>query len=149
MEPLAPIVMKLTEILPKVRGLIEPAMFLSGIPLINAEQANHNQELQKALLDPGLVLVMSLTGGSLKDGSTPLLVMENTVAISVVENPPKNKTGQTSLGIVEQLLQHLHFSLVGKGHGGLRVDTTPYEAGPPEGGLDVYFINLKATTHFA
>jgi len=86
-----------------------------------------------------------MTQGRLKKENSPLVHLENTVTISVVENVGHNKSKLCALETVETLPKHLHKVSSDKARSWLQVDKEAYEIGPIEGGLNVFFINLTAT----
>ena len=138
--------MKLSEIIPSVGQLIRGIEILSEIPLITSADKDHNHRLQRALSEEGLAIVATLTSGRLKTAMPPIVHLESTVTISVVENLSQNHSKLSAIEIVGILLNHLHRTREGKAYPWLRVDTNAYETGPIEGGLMVFFVNLTATS---
>jgi hypothetical protein len=138
--------MKLSGVLPSVIGLIAYNPGLATIPLVSAADPDHNSKLQRALNEPGLAIVATLAAGRIKGGTPPLVHIESTVTLSVVENLAKNQTGVTAIQIVEQLLETMHRAQVGHARPWLRVDNEAFETGPIDGGLVVFFVNLTATS---
>jgi hypothetical protein len=138
--------MKLSVVLPSVASLIAEEPTLSSIPLITAADPEHNTKLQKSINETGLCIVATLASGRLKDAKTPLVHIESTVTLSVVENLARNQTGVTALALVERLLESLHRAQEGNARAWLRVDNDAFETGPIDGGLVVYFVNLTATS---
>ena len=93
-------------------------------------------------------MVTQASGGP-AGGKGPQLYLENTVMVSVLENPATNQTGKSCLQCVEEVLQWLHQAHWPTQRGlqnVLTVDTPAYEAGPLDGGLVVYFCNFKVLT---
>jgi len=138
--------MKLSAVLPSAASLITAEPTLSRVPLITAADPEHNVKLQKAINETGLCIVATVAAGRLKTAATPLVHIESTVTLSVVENLAKNETGVTALVLVERLLETLHRAQEGHARAWLRVDNDAFETGPIDGGLVVYFVNLTATS---
>ncbi len=138
--------MKLSAVLPSVASLIAAEPLLSTIQLITAADPEHNTKLQKAINETGLCIVATLAAGRLKTATTPLVHIESTVTLSVVENLARNKSGVTALALVERLLETLHRAQETGARAWLRVDNDAFETGPIDGGLVVYFVNLTATS---
>lgn len=138
--------MKLSAVLPSVASLIAEEPTLSTIQLITAAAPEHNTKLQRAINETGLCIVATVAAGRLKDAKTPLVHIESTVTLSVVENLAKNQSGIMALAVVERLLETLHRAQEGHARAWLRVDNDAFETGPIDGGLVVYFVNLTATS---
>ena len=138
--------MKLSAVLPSVAGLIAAEPLLSTIPLITAADSEHNTKLQKAINETGLCIVATLAAGRLKTAATPLVHIESTVTLSVVENLSRNQSGVTALALVERLLETLHRAQETGARAWLRVDNDAFETDPIDGGLAIYFVNLTATS---
>ena len=138
--------MKLSAVLLSVARIIAAEPLLSTIPLITAADPEHNTKLQRAINETGLCIVATVAAGRLKDSKTPLVHIESTVTLSVVENLARNQSGITALAFVERLLETLHRAQEGGARAWLRVDNDAFETGPIDGGLVVYFVNLTATS---
>jgi hypothetical protein len=138
--------MKLSAVLPSVARLIADEPLLSAIPFIAAADSEHNTKLQKAINETGLCIVATVAAGRLRDAKTPLVHIESTVTLSVVENLARNQSGVTALALVERLLETLHRAQETGARAWLRVDNDAFETGPIDGGLVVYFVNLTATS---
>jgi hypothetical protein len=141
--------MRLSEVTAHIVGTLGQNAFLSGIEILSTIEEAFNQKLETALRETGIALVVTQASGASAGGKGPQLYLENTVMVSVLENPATNTTGRSCLQCVEEVLQWLHQ------HGWpsqrglqnvLTVDNPAYEAGPLDGGLVVYFCNFKVLT---
>ena len=141
--------MRLSEVTAQIVTTLRQNTFLAGIELLSTVEDGFNSKLETALRDTGIALVVTQASGGPVGGKGPQLYLENTVMVSVLENPATNQTGKTCLQCVEEVLQWLHQSGWPTQRGlqnVLTVDNPAYEAGPLDGGLVVYFCNFKVLT---
>jgi len=141
--------MRLSEVIPHIVTTLGQNTFLSGIEILATVAPEFNTRLEAALRDTGIALVVTQASGGPAGGKGPQLYLENTVMVSVLENPATNQTGKSCLQCVEEVLQWLHQANWPTQRGlqnVLTVDNPAYEAGPLDGGLVVYFCNLKVLT---
>lgn len=141
--------MKLSEVIPHILSALAQSTFFSEIEILSTVEETFNQKLETALRETGMALVVTQASGAPAGGKGPQLYLENTVMVSVLENPATNQMGKTCLQCVEEVLQWLHQTNWPTQRGlqnVLTVDTPAYEAGPLDGGLVVYFCNFKVLT---
>ncbi|MEE4212844.1 MAG: hypothetical protein V2I43_26660 [Parvularcula sp.] len=138
--------MKLSEIITTVTGHLLADTFLDGLEVIANIEADHNRRLETALKDKGLALVVVQSAGVQAKSTSPHLLLETEVVISVLENAATNQTGKGALEVTEHVLKALH-QVTWATERGLRnvlqVDTPAYEAGPLDAGLIIYFCNFR------
>lgn len=141
--------MRLSEVIPHIVATLAQNNFFSSIEILATVESGFNLRLETALRETGIALVVAQASGGPAGGKGPQLYLENTVMVSVLENPTTNQTGKTCLQCVEEVLQWLHQQSWPTQRGlqnVLTVDTPAYEAGPLDGGLVVYFCNFKVLT---
>lgn len=141
--------MKLSQVIPTVLNHLRDDAFLAGLEIIGNIEADHNRRLETAIRDTGIALVVVQSSGTMAKSSSPRLLLENEVVISVLENPAKNKSGKSCLATTEHVLESLHQATWTTERGirnTLQVDTPAYEAGPLDSGLIIYFCNFKITS---
>ncbi len=141
--------MKLSEIVPQIVTLLRGSDALSELEILTSADESYNTRIEQALRETGLALVVVQSAGQLKDKKSPLLYLENSVMVTVLENPTANSTGHSALGIVEEVLAQVH-AAGWKTQKGIQnrytVDTPAYEMGPLDGGLITYFCNFHILT---
>jgi len=136
---------KLSDVTDTVLTHLQADPFLAGLEIIANTQADHNQRLEGALRETGLVLVVVQASGQSPNRDGALLALENEVVVSVLENPARNTTGKQCLEVAERVLDTLHQASWASERGlrnTFRVDTPAYEAGPLDSGLIIYFCNF-------
>lgn len=141
--------MRLSEVTQYIVSTLRLNAFFLPMDVISSVDEAFNQRLETALRDTGIVLVVTQASGTPTGGKGPQLYLNNTVMVSVLENPATNRTGKSCLQCVERVLQALHQHDWPTQRGlqnVLTVDTPAYEAGPLDGGLVVYFCNFKVLT---
>lgn len=141
--------MRLSEVIPHIVTTLGQNAFFAGFEILSTVEESFNSKLETALREIGIALVVTQASGGPAGGKGPRLYLENTVMVSVLENPATNQTGQSCLQCVEEVLQWLHQANWPTQRGlqnVLTVDTPAYEAGPLDGGLVVYFCNFKVLT---
>jgi hypothetical protein len=141
--------MKLSEVTQFIVRTLRMNPFFLPMEVLSSVDEAFNRRLETALRDTGIAIVVTQASGSPTGGKGPQLYMENTVMVSVLENPATNATGKNCLQCVERVLQSLHQHDWPSQRGlqnVLTVDTPAYEAGPLDGGLVVYFCNFKVLT---
>lgn len=141
--------MTLSDIIPTIVTLLRVSESLSTLEILTAADDSYNTRLEQALSEKGLALVVVQSAGQLKDRKSPVLYLENSVMVTVLENPATNQTGVSALAIVEEVLKQVHGAMwkTEKGlKGRYSVDTPAYEMGPLEGGLITYFCNFHILT---
>lgn len=141
--------MKLSQVTAQVVALLRQNPFLLPLQILSTVEETFNRKLETALHDQGLALVVTQTSGAPTGGKAPQLFLQNSVMVSVLENPLVNQTGRNCLQCVEAVLTGLHQRQWPAQRGlqnVLTVDTPAYEAGPLDGGLVVYFCYLKFLT---
>lgn len=141
--------MRLSDVIASVVGTLKADPFFAPIEVLHTVEEAYNHKLEAALRDTGLALVVTQVSGTPTGGKGPQLYLENTVMVSVLENPATNTTGKTCLACVEEVLSCLHernWPIQRGLQHALTVDTPAYEAGPLDGGLVVYFCNFKVLT---
>jgi len=141
--------MKLSEVTGHIVALLRLNPFLSPLTILDSGGVDFNRLLEGALRQTGIALVVTQPSGTAVNAKGPQLFLENTVMVSVLENPAMNQTGKGCLQCVEEVLLAVHQAGWPTQRGlqnVLTVDTPAYEAGPLDGGLVVYFCNFKVTT---
>ena len=141
--------MKISEVISTVLTHLREDAFLDGLEIIGNIEADHNQRLETAIRDTGIALVVVQSSGTTAKSSSPRLLLENEVVVSVLENPTKNQSGKSCLEVTEHVIESLHQATWTKERGirnTLQVDTPAYEAGPLDSGLIIYFCNFKITS---
>jgi hypothetical protein len=141
--------MRLSEVIPHIITTLGQNSFFAGIETLSTVEESFNSKLETALRETGICLVVTQASGGPAGGKGPQLYLENTVMVSVLENPATNQTGKSCLQCMEEVLQWLHQANWPTQRGlqnVLTVDTPAYEAGPLDGGLVVYFCNFKVLT---
>jgi len=141
--------MRLRDVMTSVVGTLKADPFFASLEVLHTVEVAYNHKLEAALRETGLALVVTQASGSPTGGRGPHLYLENTVMVSVLENPATNQTGKGCLECVEAVLSCLHQSNWPTQRGlqnVLTVDTPAYEAGPLDGGLVVYFCNFTVLT---
>jgi hypothetical protein len=133
-----------------VVALLRERPQLAALEIIATGGADYNKRIEGALRETGVaIVVVQATGRPAGAGKSPQLYLENTVMVSVLENPATNLTGRSCLEYVEEVLLAVHQADWPAQRGlqnVLTVDTPAYEAGPLDGGLTTYFCNFKVTT---
>lgn len=141
--------MRLSEVTLNIVSTLQHVPFFLPIEVLSSVDEGFNQKLESSLREKGIALVVTQASGSPAGGKGPQLYLENTVMVSVLENPATNTSGKNCLECVEQVLKALHQKGWSSQRGlqnVLTVDTPAYEAGPLDGGLVVYFCNFKVLT---
>jgi hypothetical protein len=138
--------MKLSEVISSVSSHLRTDEFLDSLEIIANIEADHNRRLETALKDKGLALVVVQSAGVQAKSTSPHLLLETEVVISVLENAATNQTGKGALEVTEHVLKALHQATWATERGlrnVLQVDTPAYEAGPLDAGLIIYFCNFR------
>lgn len=149
--------MHLGEIFDTIKAQLATDAKCAAVPFIRQvaedtdEQAKvraYNSEIEKAFNDPGIAFVCVASEAQLAGPSTGCLDLVNTVMLSVLENPKKNKTGETAFGYVRRAMRVVHQTRT-KSQGrrvDIDLDRVPYNLGPLDKGLVTYFVNLSVRT---
>lgn len=137
--------MKLHEVLPTAQGLIAAVDELKDIAQVT--DLNQKKDLEDALKNSGLALVIIQESGNAKPGA-PDLFLENTLVVSVLENRTTNQTGMTALQVVGLVLKAIHAYDWGSTglKNALTVDNPAYTRGELDSGLTTYFCNFQIKT---
>lgn len=127
--------------------------FLGQIATGVAEAAavrDYNARLEAALAEPGVAFVAVVAEGDLAGNpASPVLDLENTVILTVVENPKTNATGETAFQYVRRALRVLHRGTVSDrrcARVDFKLGKPAFNVGPLNHGTTVYFINLSVRT---
>jgi hypothetical protein len=149
--------MNLEEIFTFLKELLEKDADLAPIPFLGQiataaaaapELKEYNRNLEAALQTGGLAIVALVAEGDDRNPVTPVLNLENTVVLSIIENPEKNATGLTAFQYVRRILLVLkrgQLALHGARHD-VSLGKPAYNVGPLNKGTTVYFINLLVRT---
>lgn len=150
--------MNLEEIFAALKALLAKDEKLSLFPFIGQvasapedveKVGDYNKQLEDALRDPGLALVAVVAEGELaSDLRAPVLDLENTVMLSVVENTKKNATGLTAFQVARRAMRVIHQGRVALrgARADFRLSKPAFNLGPLNQGTTVYFINLSVRT---
>lgn len=111
---------------------------------------DYDTELARVLESRGLALVaVAAEASSVAAATAPVLDLEHTVMLCIVENPRKNQTGETAWQCVRRALRVLHRGNVSAASGArtdVRLGSPAYTLGPLGQGKVVYFVNLLLRT---
>lgn len=149
--------MTLEDIFPELKSVLATDANLKLIPFFGqiataaadaAEVKDFNKHLETALADPGVAFVAIVSEGEDGTPRAQALDLQNTVVLSVVENPAKNTLQLTAFQIVRRALLVLKRAQVNLR--GARAEFSlgkpAYNVGPLNKGTTVYFINLSVRT---
>jgi len=139
--------MKLHEVTSTAVGLIEAVTELSDV-LIFQNTNFDKRQLENALKDRGLCLVVLQESGEPSNPNAPDLALTNMLIVSVLENPVTNTGGPSALEVVGYVLKAIHqhdWSAPGL-RNVLVVDNPAYTRGDLENGLVTYFCNFQVKT---
>lgn len=106
--------MTLEQLQNDVRDYIQAHAWFAGLPVVVEAAGDLEQELEQALNELGLSLVVATPTSHRSDpGNRAYLTVELVVAIA--ETPLTNQTGKTTIQALDRLIPHLHRAPLGEG----------------------------------
>lgn len=140
--------MKLTDLHNEIARVLGTTPALTSVPKISQLSATYEKDFEAAIKAPGVAIVIWVASGSLRGGSEkkPILDLENTVLISVVESRKNNTSGLCAFDYVGHVLKTLHCATYGTevaGRNMFFLGEPAYDLGPLDAGIVTYFCKAR------